>query len=54
MSGSPGTVASVTTGGSISGEYLLGRLRESFGKARSIDIVVSFLMESGVRMLLPD
>ena len=34
--------------------YLLYQLRESFKCAKSIDIIVSFLMESGVKLLLKD
>lgn len=34
--------------------YLIYRLRESFKKAKRIDIIVSFLMESGVKLLLKD
>lgn len=34
--------------------YLYYRLRESFKKADKIDIIVSFLMESGVKLILKD
>lgn len=34
--------------------HLIKRLRESIKNAQSIDIIVSFLMESGVKMLLND
>lgn len=34
--------------------YLYDRLKESFKRANSIDIIVSFLMESGVKMILED
>ena len=34
--------------------HLIKRLRESIKNAKSIDIIVSFLMESGVKMLLND
>ena len=34
--------------------YLINRLRTSIKNAKSIDIIVSFLMESGVKMLLND
>ena len=34
--------------------YLYYRLRESFKKAEKIDIIVSFLMESGVKLILND
>lgn len=36
------------------GVSLLRCLRESFARAEQIKIVVSFIMESGVRLLLPD
>lgn len=34
--------------------YLYYRLKESFKKAKKIDIIVSFLMESGVKLILED
>lgn len=34
--------------------YLYNKLKESFKRAKSIDIIVAFLMESGVKMLLQD
>ena len=34
--------------------YLINRLKTSIKKAKRIDIIVSFLMESGVKMLLND
>ena len=34
--------------------YLINRLKASIKNAQSIDIIVSFLMESGVKMLLND
>ena len=34
--------------------YLINRLKTSIKNAKSIDIIVSFLMESGVKMLLND
>ena len=34
--------------------YLINRLKASIKNAKSIDIIVSFLMESGVKMLLND
>ena len=41
---------------SITGDrnYLYYRLKESFNKAEKIDIIVSFLMESGVKLILKD
>ena len=44
----------VMTGDRERGRYLLYQLRESMRRAKRIDIIVSFLMESGVRMLLKD
>lgn len=35
-------------------DYLYDRLKESIAKARKIDIIVAFLMESGVRLLEED
>ena len=40
-------------GGDIPANYLLTYLEKSIKSADSIDIIVSFLMESGVRLLLP-
>lgn len=34
--------------------YLYYKLKESFKRAQSVDIIVAFLMESGVKMLLED
>ena len=34
--------------------FLLYQLKLSMAKAKQIDIIVSFLMESGVRMILKD
>ena len=34
--------------------YLINRLKTSIKNAKSIDIIVSFLMESGVKMLIND
>lgn len=42
----------VITGGDNQEKYLYHQLKNSIAKADSIDIIVSFLMESGVRMLL--
>lgn len=36
------------------GDHLYYRLKESIAKARKIDIIVAFLMESGVRLLVED
>lgn len=44
----------VMTGGRDQQRYLLYQLRESLKKADRVDIIVSFLMESGVRMILKD
>ena len=35
-------------------DYLYPKLKQSFKTATSIDIIVSFLMESGVKLLLQD
>ena len=42
------------TGGDDPGKYLLCQLRASICRAKRIDIIVSFLMESGVRLILRD
>ena len=44
----------VMTGGRNKSRYLLYQLKLSMARAKQIDIIVSFLMESGVRMLLSD
>ena len=44
----------VLTGGRQNDRYLLYTLRVSISYAKSIDIIVSFLMESGVKMLIND
>lgn len=44
----------VTTGDSDKRMYLYYQLANSMQKAKQIDIIVSFLMESGVKMLLKD
>lgn len=43
----------VFTSNAITGgtNFLYYRLKESFKKAKRIDIIVSFLMESGVKMI---
>lgn len=47
------TAKEIENGSCITGDsnYLLPRLKESFKKAVSIDIIVAFLMESGVKLL---
>ncbi len=42
------------TGGDNAEDQVWRLLKDSLSRARSIDIVVSFLMESGVRLMLPD
>ena len=44
----------VLTGGQTKSKQLYFQLKNSIDKAKSIDIIVSFLMESGVRLLLKD
>ena len=44
-----GEVSNAITGNK---NYLINRLKTSIKNAQSIDIIVSFLMESGVKMLL--
>lgn len=44
----------VMTGDRNRSRYLLYQLKLSMARAKQIDIIVSFLMESGVRMLLSD
>lgn len=44
----------VMTGDSNKNRYLFYQLKQSIVNAKSIDIIVSFLMESGVKMLLKD
>lgn len=44
----------VMTGDRDESRYLLYQLQESIRKAERIDIIVSFLMESGVRLVLKD
>lgn len=44
----------VMTGGMDKNRFLLYQLRLSMMKAGHIDIIVSFLMESGVKMILDD
>ena len=44
----------VMTGDRDRSRYLYYQLKMSMEKAKQIDIIVSFLMESGVRMLLND
>lgn len=42
------------TGGDCAEDQVWRLLKDSLSRARSIDIIVSFLMESGVRLMLPD
>ena len=42
------------TGNTNRSKYLYWQLKEDFKTAESIDFIVSFLMESGVKMILPD
>ncbi len=44
----------VLTGGRDKNRFLLYQLKRSMARAEQIDIIVSFLMESGVRLLLED
>lgn len=44
----------VMTGGRDQRRYLVYQLQESLKRADRVDIIVSFLMESGVRMILKD
>ena len=44
----------VMTGDRNKSRFLLYQLKLSMAQAKQIDIIVSFLMESGVRMLLKD
>lgn len=44
----------VMTGDRNKNRFLLYQLKLSMSQAKQIDIIVSFLMESGVRMLLKD
>ncbi len=46
--------SAVMTGGDNRQRYLYYQLRLSMQQAKRIDIIVSFLMESGVRLLLDD
>lgn len=47
-------VTDVMTGDRDKNRFLLYQLKMSIHEAKQIDIVVSFLMESGVKMLLKD
>ena len=44
----------VMTGGDSKTRYLIYQLKHSISNAKRVDIMVSFLMESGVRMILDD
>lgn len=48
-----GSECGASMGGDVLGNHLLTYLEMSISSADSIDIIVSFLMESGVRLLLP-
>ena len=48
------SIENVLTGGDNKGRHLLYQLKLSMAMAESIDIIVSFLMESGVKMILQD
>lgn len=48
------TPTDVMTGGHNRSRFLYYQIKMSMRKAKKIDIIVSFLMESGVRMLLKD
>ena len=50
----PAVIENVLTGGDNRGRHLLYQLKISMAMAESIDIIVSFLMESGVKMILQD
>ena len=50
----PAVIENVLTGGDNRGRHLLYQLKISMAMADSIDIIVSFLMESGVKMILQD
>lgn len=44
----------VSVGGDLRGNHLYSKLKECFKKAESIDIIVSFLMTSGVKLIIKD
>lgn len=46
--------ANVSVGGDLSGNHLYNKLKDCFKKAESIDIIVSFLMTSGVKLIIND
>ena len=50
----PVSIENVLTGGDNRRRHLLYQLKISMAMAESIDIIVSFLMESGVKMILKD
>ena len=45
-----------TSGNCITGDtdYLLPKLKQAFKKAKAVDIIVAFLMESGVKIIADD
>lgn len=46
--------ANVSVGGDFRGNHLYNKLKDCFKKAESIDIIVSFLMTSGVKLIIND
>lgn len=44
----------VSVGGDLRGNHLYSKLKDCFKKAESIDIIVSFLMTSGVKLIIND
>lgn len=46
--------SNVTTGGDNESRHLYYQLRMGMSKAKSVDLIVSFLMESGVSLILDD
>ncbi|MGL5646265.1 MAG: hypothetical protein ACRDDY_00310, partial [Clostridium sp.] len=46
--------ANIAVGGDDRNNYLYSKLKNSFKKAKRIDIIVSFLMESGVKLIMED
>ena len=45
---------SISIGGDDRNNYLYSKLKTCFAKAKSIDIIVSFLMESGIKLIISD
>ena len=46
--------SNVSVGGDLRGNHLYNKLKDCFKKAESIDIIVSFLMTSGVKLIIND